>query len=139
MRQLSTRREYQSITATRRARVRSWGHSSQEHGAHEALYPLAVDPVATAKQMHHHLAAAVERMPRVFLIDQALESFVNLDEHHGLALGVDRRARYAGQHALAFLRQFGMNANPAVPDHGRLIPDFFLSQSSSIFNRPISP
>ena len=123
----------------RRAGVRPWRHPGQEHGAHEALYPLAVDPVATAKQVHHHLAATVERMARVFLIDQALEHFVDLDEHHWLALGVDRRARHAGQHALALLRQVGMNANPAVPDHGRLIPDFFLSQSSSILSRPISP
>ena len=78
-------------------------------------------------------------MQGVFLIDQALEHFVDLDERQGAALGVNRRTRHTSQHALAPLCQFGVCADPAVSDHGRLIPDFFLSQSSSIFNRPISP
>ncbi|MEO8013357.1 MAG: hypothetical protein ABI642_04365, partial [Polaromonas sp.] len=60
----------------------SWRHSCQEHGAHKALYPLAVDPVATEKQVHQHIAAAIKGMAHVRLINQALEHFVNLDEHH---------------------------------------------------------
>jgi hypothetical protein len=78
-------------------------------------------------------------MAGVFLIYQALEHLVDLNELHRPALGVDRRTRHTSQRALALLRQIGMCVDPAVPDHGRLIPDFFLSQSSSIFNRPISP
>lgn len=77
------------------------------------------------KQVQHHLASAVERVERVFLIDQALESFVSLDEHQRLALGIDRRARHAGQRALAFLGQRGLSANPAAADLGRLIPASF--------------
>ena len=86
---------------------------------------LAVNPVATMQQVHHHLSAAVERMARVFLIDQALGHFAKLDRHDRSAFGLDRRTRHAGQNALAFLRQIGMNADPTVPDHGRLIPYFF--------------
>jgi uncharacterized membrane protein len=58
----------------------------------------------------------------VLLIDQTLESFVSLDEHHRLALGIDRRARHARQHALAFLGQRGMSANSVAAVHGRLTP-----------------
>ena len=76
----------------RRARVRPWRHPGHEHAAHEALHPRAVDPVATAKQVHHHLATAIERVARVLLIDQALEHFVDFDEHHRLSSGVHRRA-----------------------------------------------
>ena len=78
-------------------------------------------------------------MARVFLVDQTLEQLVCLDKQHGFALDVDRRARNASEHALALLRDIGMGAYPSMADHGRLIPDFFLSQSSSIFKRPISP
>jgi hypothetical protein len=78
-------------------------------------------------------------MQGVFLVDQAFKHFVNLDERLRLALNVDRRARDANQHTLALLRDIGMDADPAMPNHGRLIPDFFLSQSNTIFNRPISP
>ena len=78
-------------------------------------------------------------MTRVFLINQALEQLVGLDKHYGFALDVDRRARDASEHALALLRDIGMGTDPSMTDHGRLIPDFFLSQSSSIFKRPISP
>jgi len=56
------------------------------------------------KQVHHHLAASKEWMARVLLINQALEHFINLDDHRRAALGVNGRARYASQHALAFLR-----------------------------------
>ena len=123
----------------RRACVRPWCHTCQRHAAHEALHPLAIDPVPAAPQIHHHLAAAVEGMARVFLVDQALEQLVGLDKQHGFALDVDRRARNPSEHALALLRDIGMGVDPSMTDHGRLIPDFFLSQSSSIFKRPISP
>ena len=60
----------------RRARLWPWCHPSQRHAAHEALHPLAVDPVSATPQVHHHLAAAVEGVTRVFLVDQALEHLV---------------------------------------------------------------
>ena len=42
--------------------------------------------------MASHLAAAIERVARVLLIDQALEHFVDFDEHHRLSSGLHRLA-----------------------------------------------
>ena len=78
----------------RRAGVWPWCHTGQRHRAHEALHPLAVDPMPAAPQIHHHLATAVEGMTRVLLINQALEHLVCLNKQHGFALDVDRRARH---------------------------------------------
>src|SRR5674476_231485 len=46
--------------------------------------------------------------------------------------------RYAGQFALPGQRQKLGGADPLLANFYRLIPDFFLSQSNSIFKRPIS-
>jgi len=64
---------------------------------------------------------------------------VTLSRHLGLALGVDGGAYNTGKHALALLADLGVNSDSATTRHGRLIPDFFLSQSSSILSRSISP
>lgn len=49
--------------------------------------------------------------PQVSLIDQALEYFVEFDEHYGPSLGEDRCAGRTCQHALASLRQMTMRSN----------------------------
>ena len=43
-----------------------------------------------------------------------------------------QRFAYTEKDTMLYALGIGMGADPAVPDHGRLIPDFFLSQSSSI-------
>ena len=119
--------------------VGPWRHSGQAQATHQALCAFAVDTMAATLQVHHHLPAAVKRMAGVFLIDQAFEDFVPLSGRLGLALGVDGSAYDTGQRALALLSHSRVNTDPAASGHGRLIPDFFLSQSSSILSRPISP
>ncbi len=52
---------------------------------------------------------------------------------------VQRGACNASQNALAAYGNIARLVNPVLAHHGRLIPDFFLSQSSSILRRPISP
>ena len=77
-------------------------------------------------------------MPGELLVDQAAQQQVAFIDNAGLLLRIDRRTRHPGQNALpnySYRTAFG---NPPLPDHGRLIPDFFLSQSSSIFSFPIS-
>ncbi len=51
-----------------------------------------------------------------------------------IALDADRHARHASEFALALMHYIGMGAYTGKADHG-----LFLSQSSSIFKRPISP
>jgi hypothetical protein len=87
---------------------------------------------ARATNAYERKLQELSRIP-VLIIDDCL------DKQHSFALDVDGRARHASEYALALLRDIGMGAYPSMADHGRLIPDFFLSQSSSIFKRPISP
>ena len=105
--------------------VGPWHHSGQAHGAHQALCPFTVDPVAATLQVHHHLSASVKRMAGVFLIDQAFEHYFTISRCLGLALDVDGGAYDTGQHALALLSYVRVNTDPAASVHGRLIPDFF--------------
>ena len=51
-------------------------HASQPHLAHQALYPLAIDGVTRHFEEDNHPAAAIERVPRVFLINQVTEQQV---------------------------------------------------------------
>lgn len=86
----------------------------------------------------HHRAAAIERAPRVFLVDQAPEQQFAVIDRPGLLLRLDRGAGYPGQNALPDHGHILPFVDPRVPHHGRLIPDFFVSQSSSTFSLPIS-
>jgi hypothetical protein len=53
------------------ARVRTRRHAGQPHQPHQPLNPLAIDQVTCFTEEDHHPPAAVERVPGVFLIDQA--------------------------------------------------------------------
>ena len=124
-------------------RVRTAGvgprrHPGQPHLAHQPLYPLAIDAVAGHAQEYHHLAAAVERAPRVLPVDQATEHQINFVDWHGPLPRIDRGARYACQNALLRHAYPIFSCDPRLACHHGLIPDFFLSQSSSTFNLPIA-
>ena len=126
------------VLRVRPARVGTRRHPRQPHLAHQASYPLAIDEVTHRLEKDHHLAAAVKRVPGVLFVDQATDQQIAFIDRLGLLLRIDRGARDAGQNALPNDGYRICSVDPPVPDHGRLIPDFFLSQSSSIFNLPIS-
>jgi hypothetical protein len=105
---------------------------------HQALHPFAVDHMAAARQVAHHLAAAVERVAGVFLVDEATQYQIITREGLRSLPRVHAGAGHPGQHALAAHGQRLVFVDPTVARHGRLMPDFFLRQSSSILRRPIS-
>src|ERR1035437_4867954 len=105
---------------------------------HQASYPFAIDEVTHLLEEDHHLAAAVKRTPCVRFIDQPTDTQITFINPLGFPLRIDRGAGYAGQNALPDNGHRIPVVDPLLPDHGRLISDFFLSQSSSIFNLPIS-
>ena len=113
-------------------------HAGQPHCPHQPLYPLAIDDMARRLEKDHHLAAAVERMPCVFFVDQATEQQIAFIDRPGLLPRIDRGARYSCQHALPDHWHRIPFVDPRLPHHDRLIPDFFFSQSSSTFSLPIS-
>ena len=89
-------------------------------------------------QMHNHLAASVERVTRILGIDQRQNQqllFVRAGDQKGCIDGGPGDAREC---ALSDYRQGIKQAYPGSAVLYWPIPDFFLSQSSSIFNRPIS-
>lgn len=57
------------------AGVRPRCHSSQAQDPHQSLNPFAVDAIPFAAEMHHHLATAVERVERIFGVDQRKYQF----------------------------------------------------------------
>ena len=88
--------------------------------------------------MHNHLAAAVERVTGILGIDQRQKQqllFVRAGAQKGC---IDAGPGDAGECALPDDRQGIKRAYPGAAVRYWPIPDFFLSQSSSIFNRPIS-
>ncbi len=92
------------VPGMRPAGVRPRRHAREPQLPHQPLDPLAVDPVAQAAQVGRHLAAAVERMPRVFRVDQR-QQFQFLPVRFRRAAGrVEERAGDARQCALAARR-----------------------------------
>lgn len=76
-----------------------------------------------------------------FLVDQAAQQQVlraGIFRHFGGEAPVHRR-RHFRQLTLSAHREFFGAVDPAHPGFGAHTPNFFLSQSTSIFNRPISP
>ena len=122
----------------RAAGVRPRRHARQPHQPHQALHALAIDTVTSLTQKYDHFAAAVERVPCIFLVDQIAEQQVDFSYRLGLAARIDRRARHARQRALLNHAHRVAAVDPRLANHGRLIPDFFFSQSSSTFSLPIS-
>src|SRR5574337_780710 len=114
-------------------------HPGQRHQAHQALHVLAVDDVPLAPENDHHPAAAVERPARVFLVDQAHQQQVFLRRPVRRVAPVEARPRHLRQLALPRDRELTAGVDPAHSERRTHSPDFFLSQSSSIFKRPISP
>src|SRR5574337_1213233 len=88
---------------------------------------------------HRHQAAAVERPARVFLVDQAHQQQVFLRRPVRRVAPVEARPRHLRQLALPRDRELTAGVDPAHSERRTHSPDFFLSQSSSIFKRPISP
>src|SRR5690606_13408818 len=84
------------------------------------------------------LAAAVKRMTCVFGVNQSQQCQFLLVRFCGHVRRIDRGAVNSRQFALPGQRQWFDGADPLLAVFYWLIPDFFLSQSSSIFNRPIS-
>src|SRR5471030_788473 len=97
-----------------------------------------IDAVAHLIEENNHLAAAVERAPCVFLVNQATEQQITFVERTAHLRRIDCGARYSRQNALPDHGHRIRLVDPRLPHHGRLIPDFFLSQSSSTFSLPIS-
>jgi len=60
----------------RTAGVRPWCHTDQSHLPHHALDPFAIDSMAETLKENNHFTATIERMPVVFLVDQATEQHV---------------------------------------------------------------
>ena len=105
--------------------VRARRHPGQSKLSHQALHPLAINAVAFLLEEDHHLAAAVERPPGIFLVNQSAEQQIVFVVSPGFALCIDRGTRYADQRALPGNSHPIPAVDPPVPDHGRLIPDFF--------------
>ena len=53
-------------------------HARQAHAANQALGPFAVDPVATAPLLYHHLRAGIKRVVGVLLVDERFDYLVCL-------------------------------------------------------------
>ena len=123
----------------RPAGVGPWCHARQPHQSHQPLYPLAIDRVTNCLEIDHPSACAIERMPRVLLVDQSTVQQVEFIGRPGGLLRIDGGPGDAGQGTLPNQAHLRINANPRLSHYHRLIPDFFLSQSSSTFNLPISP
>ena len=119
-------------------RVRPRRQTREPQEAHQAPDPLASDPVPPAAQVHRDLAAAVERVPSVFGVDRLQQPSFLLIPVGGRVWRIDRGPGDPGQVAWSGQRDGIMGADPLPARCDRLIPDFFLSQSSSIFSRPIS-
>lgn len=73
----------------------------------------------------HHLAAAVERTPGIFLVNQAAEQQIAFVDWPRLLLRIAGGTGDVGQNALPDNGHRISAVDPPVPNHGRLIPDFF--------------
>ena len=102
------------VPGVRAAGGRPRHHARQAQDAHQPLDPLAVDAVAQRFQVDHPLAAAVERMPRVFGVDQGQQRQFPGVWFLRLAGRVDRGAGDARQFALAGQRQRPRLVDPAL-------------------------
>jgi len=91
-----------------------------------------------AAQVYGYFAAAVERVPGVFGVDLIQKVQFQLVRLGYRVRRIDRGSVDTRQYTLPGQRQGIFTIYPAPPVLYRLIPDFFLSQSSSIFSRPIS-
>lgn len=120
------------------AGVRSWRHTCQPQYSHQPLYPLTIDLMPYAAQVYCHLAAAVERVTRVFSVDLPQQGQFLLVRFGNQMRRIDSGTGDACQFTLSGQRQWVLSVYPLPPVLYRLIPDFFLIQSNSIFSRPIS-
>lgn len=77
------------------------GHRDQPHLRHQALGPFGVVEMAPCPQEHHHPAAAVERVPGVFPVDQSAQQQVAFIDWPGPLPLIDRGTRDARQCKLA--------------------------------------
>lgn len=129
------------VPGVRPARVRPPSHARQAHRAHQALHALAVGGDALARKEQNHAAAYRRRggagIPR------------RSPAHHcqfvrgvlaRLPASVEARARHAGERTCTLAcqgeRLLGVDPlHTGLRAHGT---DFFSSQSSSLFSRPIS-
>ena len=59
------------VLRVRKAGIWPRSHSCQSQNSHQSLNPLTVDDKPSDAQMHHHLSASVERVTRVFGINQS--------------------------------------------------------------------
>ena len=91
-----------------------------------------------AAQVRRHLAAAVKRVPCILGIDLRQQGQFLFIRFGGQAQPIDGGTGNTRQLALPDQCQGIIGTDPAPALFYRLIPDFFLSQSSSIFSRPIS-
>ena len=122
----------------RTAGVGAWRHTSQPHLPHQPLHPFTIDHVAGFLEKNHHLSAAVEWVPCIFLVNQMAEQQIAVISLPGDLPPINRGAGDACQHALPGYRHPLFFAHPSLANYDRLIPDFFFNQSSSTFNLPIS-
>jgi len=113
------------VLRVRSAGIRPRRHRDQPHLPHQALDPLTVDGVAHRLEEDDHLAAAKERVTGVFLVDQAAEQEVAFIDRPDLLPRIDRGAGNARQSTLLDQGYFVPVADPRLPGHDRLIPDFF--------------
>ena len=95
-------------------------------------------PDASTLMGFRHLLEAHD-LTKAMLVDQPLKKMIVFGENLWLAPCVHRGTRHASKDALPPHANHIACLDPGSTHHGRLIPDFFLSQSSSILRRPISP
>jgi site-specific DNA recombinase len=126
------------VFRARTAGVRPRRHARQSHQSHQASYALAIDRVVRLLKEDDHPAGAVKRVPGVLLVNQPTVDEIAGIDHRWAALRIDRGAAYPRQSTLLNHVNRIARVDPPVTYHGRLIPDFFFSQSSSIFNCPIA-
>jgi hypothetical protein len=77
------------VLTVRAAGVGAWRHPRQPHLPHQAAYPFAIHELTRHLEKYHHLAAAVKRVPGVFLIDQTTEQQIAFIDRPGFLLRIN--------------------------------------------------
>jgi len=116
-------------------------HADQPQYPHEPLHPLAVDCMTLFRKRNDHAPSAIKRPACILCVDQPQQLQVQLVQDFLATRRIHPGARHPRQLALPAYRQWLLQRlalDPLPPHAHRLSPDFFFSQSSSTFSRPIS-
>ncbi|MDB5948978.1 MAG: hypothetical protein JWR65_833 [Massilia sp.] len=92
--------------------ARTGRHPCQPEHAHQSLHMLAIDQPALPLKNHHHRRAAIQRVPREFLIDQRAQGQVIVVRAPHLASAIHCGPRDTGQ-----LHWRTSDSSPATSTH----------------------